>query len=93
MNQAGVDKDLSPARSAALLKEETTGGAGRRHGAARRRAWSPARRRRTARRGKSSLLMNALKAVTGVDERPDVVIDESAIEPICRLKTELPVTA
>jgi len=35
----------------------------------------------------SALLMNALKAVTGIDENQRV-IDESAIEPICRLKTE-----
>ncbi len=35
----------------------------------------------------SSLLMNALKTVTGVDlELP--VIHDAAIEPICRLKTE-----
>ena len=31
--------------------------------------------------------MHALKAVTGVDETIPV-IDDAAIEPICRLKTE-----
>ena len=35
----------------------------------------------------SALLMHALKAVTGVDETIPV-IDDAAIEPICRLKTE-----
>ncbi|KFI51842.1 hypothetical protein BCAL_1768, partial [Bifidobacterium callitrichos DSM 23973] len=35
----------------------------------------------------SALLMNALKAVTGVDDDL-LVIDDKAIEPICRLKTE-----
>ena len=36
----------------------------------------------------SALLMNALKAVTGVDEDHVRSSDDAAIEPICRLKTE-----
>ena len=85
MKKAGVDEDLSPARAAALVKEAATGG--------------PAGamvlddgRVVTGKTGDllgsaSALLMNALKAVTGVDaELP--VIDNAAIEPICRLKTE-----
>ena len=35
----------------------------------------------------SSLLMNALKGVAGVDDDIDVISDE-AITPICRLKTD-----
>ena len=58
MKKAGVDKDYSPARSAALVKEETTGGP----------------------------VMNALKAVAGVDMELEVISDD-AIEPIQRLKT------
>ena len=85
MKKAGVDKDLSPARSAALLKEETTGAPA---GA----MVLPNGRVVTGKTGEllgaaSALLMNALKAVTGIDENQRV-IDESAIEPICRLKTE-----
>ena len=85
MNRAGVDKDLSPARSTALLKEETTGAPA---GA----MVLPDGRVITGKTGDllgaaSALLMNALKAVTGVDEGTRV-IDDAAIEPICRLKTE-----
>ena len=60
-------------------------GTGRRYGTAQR-----ARGHRQAGEllgAASALLMNALKAVTGIDENQRV-IDESAIEPICRLKTE-----
>ena len=85
MKKAGVDKDLSPARSAALLKEETTGAPA---GA----MVLPDGRVITGRTGDllgaaSALLMNALKAVTGVDDDM-LVIADTAIEPICRLKTE-----
>ncbi|NMM98221.1 DUF1846 domain-containing protein [Bifidobacterium olomucense] len=85
MKKAGVDENLSPARAAALDKEASTG--------------APAGamvlsdgRVITGKTGvllgaASALLMNALKAVTDVDpELP--VIDDNAIEPICRLKTE-----
>lgn len=84
MNQVGVNTNLSPARSAALLKEESTG--------------APAAAmvlpdgtvvtgKTTALMGAaSSLLMNALKALAGIDDIN--VITDSVIEPICQLKTE-----
>ena len=85
MNQAGVNASLSPARSAALLKEEMTG----------RPAGAMVLPNGAVVTGKtstllgaaSSLLMNALKGVAGVDDGIDVISDD-AIEPICRLKTE-----
>ncbi|MBW3078350.1 DUF1846 domain-containing protein [Bifidobacterium simiiventris] len=85
MQRAGVDENLSPARAAALRKEKLTcapAGA----------MVLPDGRVVTGKTGvlmgaASALLMNALKAVTGVDaELP--VIDDNTIEPICRLKTE-----
>ncbi|MBW3080033.1 DUF1846 domain-containing protein [Bifidobacterium saguinibicoloris] len=85
MKKAGVDEDLSPARAAALKREEETGAPA---GA----MVLPDGRVVTGKTGvllgaASALLMNALKAVTGVDaDLP--VIDDKAIEPICRLKTE-----
>lgn len=84
MKKVGVDKNLSPARSAALLKEEATG--------------SPAGamvlpdgsvvtgKTSTLLGAASSLIMNALKAVTGVDMELEVISDD-AIKPISRLKT------
>ena len=83
MNQAGIDKNHSPARRAALLREETTGTPA---GA----MVLPDGRVITGKTSPllgcaSSLLMNALKAVAGVDDI-DVISDE-AIEPITRLKT------
>lgn len=85
MQRAGVDENLSPARKAALHKEEITGAPA---GA----MLLPDGRVVTGKTGvlmgaASALLMNALKAVTGVDEQLPV-IDDNAIEPICRLKTE-----
>ncbi|MBT1182384.1 DUF1846 domain-containing protein [Bifidobacterium sp. CP2] len=85
MKKAGVDEDLSPARAAALKREEETGAPA---GA----MVLPDGRVVTGKTGvllgaASALMMNALKAVTGVDaDLP--VIDDKAIEPICRLKTE-----
>lgn len=84
MNQAGVDINYSPARSAALLKEETTG----------RPTGAMVLPDGTVVTGKtsdllgaaSSLLMNALKGVAGVDDAVDV-ISNKVIEPICELKT------
>lgn len=84
MNAAGVTPGFSPARSAALLKEETTGAP----------AGAMVLPDGTVVTGKtsnllgaaSSLLMNALKGVSGVDSEIDVITDE-AIEPICHLKT------
>lgn len=85
MKKAGVDENLSPARAAALAKEEMTGAP---VGA----MVLPDGRLVTGKTGvllgaASALLMNALKKVTGVDaDLP--VIDDAAVEPICRLKTE-----
>ena len=85
MNQAGVDASYSPARSAALLKEEMTGAP----------AGAMVLPDGTVVTGKtsnllgaaSSLIMNALKGVAGVDEDLYVISNE-VIEPICRLKTD-----
>lgn len=84
MNQAGVTPSFSPARSAALLKEETTGmpaGA----------MVLPDGRVVTGKTSDllgaaSSLLINALKTVSGVDD-DILVISDTAITPICHLKT------
>ena len=84
MNQAGVDANYSPARSAALLKEETTGGPA---GAMVLPDGSVVTGKTSNLLGAaSSLLMNALKGVAGVEDI-DVISDE-VIEPICHLKTE-----
>ena len=84
MKKAGVTKDYSPARSAALLKEETTGAP---VGAMVLPDGTVVTGKTSERLGAaSSLLMNALKSVTGVDMELEVIADE-AIEPISRLKT------
>ena len=85
MNKVGISANLSPARSAALLKEETTGGP----------AGAMVLPDGTIVTGKTSnllgaasaLLMNALKGVSGVDDKLDVLSDD-VIKPICHLKTE-----
>ncbi len=84
MKKTGVNVNLSPARSAALLKEETTGAPA---GA----MVLPDGRVVTGKTSNllgaaSSLLMNALKGVSGVPDDIDVISDE-VIEPICHLKT------
>ena len=85
MNQAGVSAGHSPARSAALLKEETTGGPA---GAMVLPDGSVVTGKTSTLLGAaSSLMMNALKGVAGVDSEIDVISD-AAIEPICRLKTD-----
>lgn len=84
MKKAGITKDYSPARSAALLKEETTGTP---VGAMVLPDGTVVTGKTSERLGAaSSLLMNALKSVTGVDMELEVIADE-AIEPISRLKT------
>ncbi len=84
MQKVGVNKDLSPARSAALLKEETTGSP---PGAMVLPDGSVVTGKTSTRLGAaSSLMMNALKAVTGVDMELEVISND-AIEPISRLKT------
>ena len=85
MKKAGVTKDFSPARSAALLKEETTGSP---VGAMVLPDGSVVTGKTSDRLGAaSSLLMNALKSVTGVGMELEVISNE-AIEPISRLKTQ-----
>ncbi len=85
MNKAEVTPAVMRARSAALLKEETTG----------HPAGAMVLPDGTVVTGKtstllgaaSSLLMNALKGVSGVDDAIDVISD-SVITPICHLKTD-----
>ena len=84
MNQANITQNLSPARSAALLKEEMTGGPA---GA----MVLPDGRVVTGKTGNllgaaSALLMNALKSVAGIDMDLEIISDD-AIEPISKLKT------
>ena len=84
MKKAGIDKDFSPARSAALTREQVTGAP---VGAMVMPNGSVVTGKTSGRLGAaSSLLMNALKAVSGVDLELEVISDE-AIEPISRLKT------
>lgn len=85
MQKAGIDKGYLPTRAAALAREEETGGP---VGAMMLADGSVITGKTSERLGAaSSLLMNALKTVTGVDVEEDV-IDDGAIDPICRLKTE-----
>ena len=84
MKKAGVDKNFSPARSAALTKEQVTGAP---VGAMVMPDGSVVTGKTSTRLGcASSLLMNALKSVSGVDSEAEVISDD-AIEPISRLKT------
>ena len=85
MNQAGVTVNYNPAHAAALAKEEATGAP----------AGAMLLPDGTVITGKtsdllgaaSSLLLNALKHLAGVDD--DVlVVSETALSPICKLKTE-----
>ena len=83
MNQAGIDKNYSPARRAALLKEEMTG-------APAAAMVLPDGKIVTGKTSlllgcASSLMMNALKAVAGVEDID--VISDDAIEPITKLKS------
>ena len=85
MQQAGVDQDFSPARAAALAREEETGGP---VGAIVLPDGRVVTGKTSERLGAaSSLLMNALKTVAGVDVEQNV-IDDDAVNPICHLKTE-----
>ena len=85
MNQAGIDINLSPARSAALLKEETTGAPA---GAMVLPDGSVVTGKTSTLLGAaSSLLLNALKKVAGIDDETYIMSDE-ALEPICHLKTD-----
>ncbi|QWT18034.1 DUF1846 domain-containing protein [Collinsella sp. zg1085] len=85
MQKAGVDKNYLPTRAAALAREEETAGPA---GALMLPDGTVITGKTSERLGAaSSLLMNALKALTGVDAEKNV-IDDTAINPICRLKTE-----
>jgi uncharacterized protein (UPF0371 family) len=84
MNEVGVDENYNPAHAAALLKEEVTG---KPAGA----MMLPDGRVVTGKTSDllgaaSSLLLNALKRVAGVDKEVYVVSDE-ALAPIGHLKT------
>ena len=84
MKKAGVDKNFSPARSAALTTGQVTGAP---VGAMVMPDGSVVTGKTSERLGAaSSLIMNALKEVAGVDMELEVISDE-AIEPISRLKT------
>ena len=85
MSRVGISADVLPARKACLEKEEATGGPS---GAIE----LPNGTVVTGKTGNlmgcaSSLLMNALKALAGVDDDL-LVIDDEVIAPICHLKTE-----
>ena len=85
MSRVGISADVLPARRACLEKEEATGGPS---GAIE----LPNGTVVTGKTGNlmgcaSSLLMNALKALAGVDDDL-LVIDDEVIAPICHLKTE-----
>ena len=85
MRKAGVDQDYLPTRAAALQRERETGGP---VGALLLADGRVVTGKTSERLGAaSSLLMNALKTVAGVDVEQNV-IDDAAINPICRLKTE-----
>ena len=85
MQKAGIDKNYLPTRQAALEREKETGGP---VGALILADGRVVAGKTSERLGAaSSLLMNALKTVTGVDIEQNV-IDDAAINPICHLKTE-----
>ena len=84
MQKAGIDKNYSPARSAALTREQVTGAPA---GAMILPDDSVVTGKTSTRLGcASSLLMNALKSVAGIDIELEIISD-SAIEPISKLKT------
>lgn len=84
MQKAGVDKNFSPARSAALTREQVTGAPA---GALILPDGRVVTGKTSERLGcASSLLMNALKALADIDLELEVISDD-AIEPISRLKT------
>ena len=85
MNKAGITSDILPAVSAALLKAETTGTPA---GA----MVLPDGRVITGKTSNtlgaaSALLLNALKALGGIDDELDL-ISAQVLEPICDLKTQ-----
>ena len=84
MQKAGIDKNYSPARSAALTREQVTGSPA---GAMILPDGSVVTGKTSTRLGcASSLLMNALKSVANIDMDLEIISDD-AIEPISKLKT------
>ena len=84
MQKAGIDRNYSPARSAALTREQVTGSPA---GAMILPDGSVVTGKTSTRLGcASSLLMNALKSVSGIDMDLEIISDD-AIEPISKLKT------
>ena len=84
MQKAGIDKNYSPARSAALTREQVTGSPA---GAMILPDGSVVTGKTSTRLGcASSLLMNALKSVSEIDMDLEIISDD-AIEPISKLKT------
>ena len=84
MQKAGIDKNYSPARSAALTREQVTGSPA---GAMILPDGSVVTGKTSTRLGcASSLLMNALKSVAGIDMDLEIISDD-AIESISKLKT------
>ncbi|MEG0070877.1 MAG: DUF1846 domain-containing protein [Raoultibacter sp.] len=85
MNQAGINANLFPARAAALLKEETTGAPA---GAMELPDGTVITGKTSELLGAASaLLLNTLKALVGISDDIDIISD-SAISPICHLKSE-----
>ncbi|MEG0071858.1 MAG: DUF1846 domain-containing protein [Raoultibacter sp.] len=85
MNQAGINANLFPGRAAALLKEETTGAPA---GAMELPDGTVVTGKTSELLGAASaLLLNTLKALVGINDDIDIISD-SAISPICHLKSE-----
>ena len=85
MNRSGVTPNLSPAHSAALLKEEVSGGPAGAMELPDGRIITG--KTSTLLGAASSVLLNALKAVAGIDDEM-YIISDAALEPICHLRTE-----
>ena len=87
MQKAGIDKNYSPARSAALTREQVTGSPA---GAMILPDGSVVTGKTSTRLGcASSLLMNALKSVAGIDMDLEIISDD-AIEPTHYLGSKNP---
>ncbi|ACV23085.1 Uncharacterized protein conserved in bacteria [Slackia heliotrinireducens] len=85
MNKAGVNVNLSPAHSAALLRAETSGGQAGAMVLPDGRIITG--KTSTLLNASSSVLLNALKAQAGIDDAT-YVISDAALEPICDLRTQ-----
>ena len=84
IKQAGITQDIRPEISAALLKAETTGAPA---GAMRLPDGRVVTGKTSDNLGAaSSLLLNALKAMGGIDDHFDLISTE-VLKPICDLKT------